>query len=61
MVAEQLTMEFYDISEVYFPKEYAKIDEERSWKKCRCGRITHIRDRYCPACGQKLGIPKIEN
>ena len=45
----------------YIPVEYAWIDYERSWKKCSCGRITLMRDNWCPACGRKLGMPKFDD
>ena len=45
----------------YIPTEYQIIDYQRSWKKCHCGRKTHIGDNWCPACGQKLGMPTIED
>ena len=43
----------------YIPTEYQVIDYRRSWKKCHCGRQTWMNDNYCPACGQKLGMPNI--
>lgn len=47
----------YNKFEPYVPAEFAYIDYEHSWKKCRCGRVTGYRDNWCPACGQKLGFP----
>ena len=44
----------------YIPTEYQIIDYQRSWKKCHCGRQTWFNDNWCPACGQKLGFPNIE-
>ena len=45
----------------YIPVEYAWIDYERSWKKCLCGRVTLMRDNWCPACGKKLGMPNFDD
>lgn len=50
----------YNLNEPYIPVEFAYIDYERSWKKCRCGRVVLMRDRFCPSCGQKLGQPQFE-
>lgn len=47
--------------EAFIPVEFAIIDYQRSWKKCRCGRITNLRDNWCPSCGQKLGFPEIND
>ena len=47
----------YNKFDPYIPTEFAYIDYERSWKKCRCGRATNMRDNWCPSCGQKLGKP----
>lgn len=44
----------------YIPTEYKIIDYTQSWKKCHCGRQTWFNDNWCPACGQKLGFPNIE-
>lgn len=44
----------------YIPTEYQIIDYERSWKKCHCGRVTRFNDNWCPACGQKLGRPSVD-
>ena len=44
----------------YIPTEYQIIDYQKSWKKCHCGRQTWFNDNWCPACGQKLGFPNIE-
>ena len=44
----------------YIPIEYQIIDYRQSWKKCHCGRQTWFNDNWCPACGQKLGFPNIE-
>ena len=44
----------------YIPTEYQIIDYQRSWKKCHCGRQTLFNDNWCPACGQRLGFPNIE-
>jgi hypothetical protein len=27
-------------------------------KSCHCGRVTMMKDNYCPACGQSIGIPE---
>lgn len=43
----------------YIPTEFQIIDYQRSWKKCHCGRKTWMNDNWCPACGQKLGMPNI--
>ena len=51
---EQLSWNKHDR---YIPVEFQVIDYQRSWKKCHCGRQTWINDNWCPACGQKLGIP----
>lgn len=24
------------------------------WKRCRCGNVCYLRDRYCSECGQRL-------
>lgn len=50
-------IETYNRLEEFVPTEFAWIDYERSWKKCRCGRVTGFRDNWCPGCGQKLGFP----
>ena len=42
----------------YIPVEFQNIDYQRSWKKCHCGRQTWLYDNWCPACGQKLGMPE---
>ena len=44
----------------YVPTESQIIDYQKSWKKCHCGRQTWFNDNWCPACGQKLGFPNIE-
>ena len=44
----------------YIPTEYKIIDYQKSWKKCHCGRQTWFNDNWCPACGQKLGFPNME-
>jgi hypothetical protein len=44
----------------YVPTEFQLIDYQKSWKKCHCGRQTWFNDNWCPACGQKLGFPNIE-
>lgn len=51
----EITM--YNRNLTYVPTEYQIIDYQRSWKKCHCGRQTWLNDNWCPACGQKLGIP----
>lgn len=48
----------YNRNLTYIPTEYQIIDYQRSWKKCHCGRQTWFNDNWCPACGQKLGMPK---
>ena len=48
--------EIGNLNEPYIPVEFAWIDYQRSWKKCKCGRVVGLRDRYCN-CGQKLGMP----
>ena len=55
---EQLPWNKHDI---YIPTEFQVIDYQRSWKKCHCGRQTWMNDNYCPSCGQKLGMPIIED
>lgn len=45
----------------YIPTEYQIIDYRRSWKKCHCGRQTWMNDNWCPACGQKLGRPILDD
>ena len=45
----------------YIPTEFQLIDYRRSWKKCHCGRQTWMNDNYCPGCGQKLGMPNIQD
>ena len=54
---EQLPWNKHDI---YIPTEYQIIDYQRSWKKCHCGRQTWFNDNWCPACGQKLGRPSMD-
>ena len=54
----EITM--YNKNVKYIPTEYQIIDYQRSWKKCHCGRQTWFNDNWCPACGQKLGFPNIE-
>lgn len=44
----------------YIPTEYQIIDYQKSWKKCHCGRQIWFNDNWCPACGQKMGFPNIE-
>ena len=51
----EITM--YNRNLTYIPTEFQIIDYQRSWKKCHCGRQTWFNDNWCPACGQKLGIP----
>ena len=55
------TIETHNRHEIFIPIEYKLIDWNQSWKKCRCGRITGIRDNWCPSCGQKLGRPPLPN
>ena len=50
----------YNRNDNYIPTEYEIIDYQKSWKKCHCGRQTWFNDNWCPACGQKLGRPSIE-
>ena len=45
----------------YIPTEYEIIDYQRSWKKCYCGRVTKFNDNFCPACGQCLGRPGMDD
>jgi hypothetical protein len=54
-------IESHNIHELYIPTEWKLIDWNQSWKKCRCGRLTGIRDNWCPSCGQKLGRPPLPN
>ena len=49
----------YNRTLTYIPTEYQIIDYQKSWKKCHCGRQTWLNDNWCPACGQKLGMPNI--
>lgn len=64
---EDISIENRDDTEIYrsniafVPIEYAIIDWERSWKKCRCGRIAKFNDNWCGGCGQKLGRPVIDD
>lgn len=58
---EETIIESYNRYDPYIPVEYAWIDYERSWKKCACGRVTLIRDNWCPACGRKLGMPNFDD
>ena len=44
----------------YIPTEFQVVDYQRSWKKCHCGRQTWFNDKWCPACGQKLGRPSMD-
>lgn len=53
-----ITMHNRDIR--YIPTEYQIIDYRQSWKKCHCGRQTWFNDNFCPACGQRLGRPSID-
>jgi hypothetical protein len=48
----------HDRNLAYIPTEFQVIDYQNSWKKCHCGRQTQFNDNWCPACGQKLGMPK---
>ena len=54
-------IETFNKLDPYTPVEYAFIDWERSWKKCRCGRITKMNDNWCPSCGQKLTLPDFDD
>jgi hypothetical protein len=45
----------------YIPTEYILGDYNTSKKTCHCGRQTWLNDNWCPACGQKLGMPNIYN
>lgn len=58
---EEETIETHNKHEPYIPTEWQLIDWHQSWKKCRCGRVTGIRDNWCPSCGQKLGRPPLPN
>jgi hypothetical protein len=49
-----------NIFEIFTPVEFAYIDYNNSWKKCRCGRITLMKDNWCPSCGQRLGTPVLD-
>ena len=44
----------------YIPTEYQIINYRQSWKKCHCGRQTWFNDNFCPACGQRLGRPSMD-
>ena len=50
----------YNINDRYIPTEYQIIDYKHSWKKCHCGRQTWFNDNFCPACGQRLGMPSMD-
>jgi hypothetical protein len=54
----EITM--HDRNLVFHPTEYELKNYRNSWKKCHCGRQTWFNDNWCPACGQKLGFPNIE-
>lgn len=58
---EEEVIESHNKHEPYIPTEWKLIDWHQSWKKCRCGRVTGIRDNWCPSCGQKLGRPPLPN
>ena len=47
-------------NERYIPTEYQIINYRQSWKKCHCGRQTWFNDNFCPACGQRLGRPSMD-
>lgn len=51
----------YNRLEPYIPIEFNIVDFERSWKKCKCGRIVLFRDNWCPACGQRIGFPQLDD
>lgn len=53
-----LTMHNKDLK--YIPTEYQIINYRQSWKKCHCGRQTWFNDNFCPACGQRLGRPSMD-
>lgn len=57
---EKIIDETFNRSHVYIPKEYQRIDWQRSWKKCRCGKTCNLNANWCPSCGQHLGRPPLE-
>ena len=59
-VVEKLEPNPHNREERYIPTEYQIIDYQKSWKKCHCGRQTWFNDNYCPACGQRLGRPSMD-
>lgn len=61
MEEEVEVISLYNKHDTYIPVEYAHIDYERSWKKCRCGHIAKMRENYCAMCGQKLGKPDFDD
>ena len=46
--------------EPYIPTKYELRGPKDSWKACHCGRQVWINDNWCPACGQKLGRPSVD-
>ena len=56
----EATVTMHNRNARYIPTEYQIIDYRRSWKKCHCGRQTWFNDNFCPACGQRLGRPSMD-
>lgn len=56
----EIEQTMHDRNLPYIPTEYQIIDYQKSWKKCHCGRQTWFNDNFCPACGQRLGRPSMD-
>ena len=56
----EITMTMHDRNIRYIPTEYQINGYRNSWKKCHCGRQTWFNDNFCPACGQRLGRPSMD-
>ena len=56
----EIEQTMHDRNLIYIPTEYQIIDYQKSWKKCHCGRQTWFNDNFCPACGQRLGRPSMD-
>lgn len=56
----EVTITMHDRNIRYIPTEYQIINYRQSWKKCHCGRQTWFNDNFCPACGQRLGKPSMD-
>ena len=56
----EVTITMHDRNIRYIPNEYQIINYRQSWKKCHCGRQTWFNDNFCPACGQRLGKPSMD-